>query len=63
MGAEKEREERRREIGERKRRRGNNILDAERCFSGVLSLGDELDRKKMRERERKSNIRKEMILY
>jgi hypothetical protein len=54
MGAEKEREE---------RRRGNNILDAERCFSGVLSLGDELDRKKMRERERKSNRRKGMTLY
>ena len=38
-------------------------MDVERCFSGVLSLGDELEKKKMRERERKSKIRKEMILY
>ena len=59
MGAENEREKRKRESGrERDRRRGKNILDAERCFSGALSLGDEQERNKMRERERKSTIRK-----
>ena len=51
-------------VGEKEKEIEEKIfLDAERRFGGVLSLGDELEGKKMRERERKSEIRKEMLLY